>query len=172
MALREVLAVVAGGPQTTSSLDDLLITWLDKPITDLAIDLAAVLFNDYNDIHMDEAAAKRSFGTKATGRVAHGMLVLGQIGGAIGRYYGKGTQAREITDVKFSQPFCPGDLPGYRIKVIHRRKKLGLTYIVAEVVIFRQRDGQVMLATENKVMKFEVVYPTSNEGLNKSSAFV
>lgn len=125
------------------------ITWSPTPISKVVIDLAAILFDDSNLIHMDAKAARDMFGKEeAPGRVAHGMLIAGIAGGIISKKYRMGLH--EITPLRISACFCPKDKLGILSRVVCDQTKMGLRIVRLEVFLLRKR-GKTITRVPKKV---------------------
>ena len=154
---------MASDSDAVSLLNDPSIIWLDEPLANIDIDLAAILFRDRNRPHMDAAFAISLFGGKANGRVAHANLVLGIAAGLCLRHYGDDTKIHELDRIKLSEPFCPGDKIGVRITEISHKERGGQCYIAAEIEIFRRRGDEVVAATPKKKVLCDLTHPVRSE---------
>lgn len=124
------------------------VTWSPNPLSEIAIDITAVLYGDTNPIHMGKKAASDMFGKKeAPGRVAHGLLVIGIAGGIISKKYQLGLH--ELT-LKITACFCPRDRVGVLSRITFDEIKMGLRIVRLEVFLLRKR-GKVVTLVPKKV---------------------
>lgn len=113
------------------------IVWMPR-ISWWKILLAALVFRDFNKIHLSAKAAKTLFGKEATGRVAHGNLILGYLSGIIAKAY-PGLLVHEIGKQRIQTCFCSGDRPGFLLKEESRVSRMGLDIVHLSIQIYRKR---------------------------------
>lgn len=130
------------------------ISW-SEPITCSEINTAARLFGDFNPIHMSKNAAKEMFGIEATGRVAHGNLVLGFLSGIVGKKY-PGLLVHTIESIRISSCFCVGDRIGVLIREKSSTVRSGMHMVHIEVFLFRERKKTLIRVPKHVPIKIRL----------------
>ncbi len=138
---------------------ELNITWLEGPITETEILVIAIGFRDKNPIHHSSDAAKKRFGSDATGVIAPGGAIIGWVGGEITRLYGDNSIVHGLTDLKFQRCICPGDELGYILDVESDEIKVGIRFVRLAAKIFRKRGDKVVPICKRSKLKAEIVVP-------------
>jgi 3-hydroxybutyryl-CoA dehydratase len=75
-------------------------------VTETHIVMACGIFKDFNSLHSNESLAQ---GTTFKGRIAHGPLTAGIMGGVLGNYFCDTAFAYLEQTTRFKAPVVPGD---------------------------------------------------------------
>jgi len=106
------------------------ITPLSRRVTQVQINAYAEASGDPNPIHTNEEFA-RAVGLPGT--IAHGMLSLGILAGAVARWAG-GSERLTALGARFSRPLLPGDTLTCSGRVIAVEEASGVVSLAVEAV--------------------------------------
>ncbi len=117
-----------------------------KVITDEAIHTFAALSGDANPIHVDEQYACE---TRFGGRIAHGLLVAGEISALLGTKLPGLGSIYLSQDLRFKAPVRPGDAVTAHGTVIGWNGTKGIVTLNTELI---NQDGVSVITGEAKLI--------------------
>jgi acyl dehydratase len=125
-----------------------------RTVTEGALDAFAGLSGDFNPLHTDEEAARR---TPMKGRIAHGMLVLAIATGAanqLGLFDGTTLALLGMDKIRWTAPVRPGDTIYTELTVRAKKEssKPDRGVLVMDVAVKNQRGEAVCQAEWTTLM--------------------
>jgi acyl dehydratase len=125
-----------------------------RTVTEAAVDLFAGLSGDFNPLHTDEEAARR---TPMKGRIAHGMLVLAMATGQanqLGIFEGTTLALLGMDKIRWTAPVRLGDTIGTELRVREKKEssKPDRGLLIVDVSVKNQRGEQICQAEWTTLM--------------------